>query len=419
MSGIKNWLRRVKFSLKHDFFAIENVVLVLAVFLCLMWTFQSIQAMSRNWELTERLTTEKRELELLKVEIETAELENEYYKTEEYQELSARKYLDKKLPDENMVVMPNNTEEAKNKHKETKVATSTKEYSNFEKWMKFLFPGYNLSMRTMKKGFTLIEVMLFLVLTGALFVAVAVGTQNSIFQQRYNDSIQNFVEFLRGIYSQVSNVENLGGGRSEKAIYGKLITFGEARDLAEKQITGKTAIFTYNVIGDVGDVGTGDVLTALDSLNANVLTINVEESDFFTTGMASSYVPRWGSKIESTSAHTDFKGSILIVRHPRSGTIFTYYSPQVIPVNQTKYTKNQSIRTAADDVEKKNAQEAAANPLKSKLSTFVIDDIYFCLNPYGEDEARSSSNIRLVKKARNASGIVLPAVDGEDNRCAS
>ena len=271
----------------------------------------------------------------------------------------------------------------------------------------------------MKKGFTLIEVMLFLVLTGALFVAVAVGTQNSIFQQRYNDSIQNFVEFLRGIYSQVSNVENLGGGRSEKAIYGKLITFGEARDLAEKQITGKTAIFTYNVIGDVGDVGTGDVLTALDSLNANVLTINVEESDFFTTGMASSYVPRWGSKIESTSAHTDFKGSILIVRHPRSGTIFTYYSPQVIPVNQTKYTKNQSIRTAADDVEKKNAQEAAANPLKSKLSTFVIDDIDFCLNPYGDDEARSRSNIRLVKKARNASGIVLPAVDGEDNRCAS
>ena len=132
-------IRRLRYRLKHSL-SIENVVLFLAVLMCLVWTYQSIVAMNRNWELTERLTTEKRNLELLTIEVETKELENEYYKTEEYQELSARKYLDKKLPDENMVVMPNNTEEAKNKHKETKVATSTKEYSNFEKWMKFLFP---------------------------------------------------------------------------------------------------------------------------------------------------------------------------------------------------------------------------------------------------------------------------------------
>ena len=139
MNGIKNRIRKLKFRIKHDL-SIENVVLVVAVFLCLVWTYQSIAAMSRNWELSERLAVEKKNLELLEVEVETAELENEYYKTEEYQEIAARKYLDKKMSGEEMVVMPENSAVAKEKHKVVKEEVKEKEYSNFEKWMKFLFP---------------------------------------------------------------------------------------------------------------------------------------------------------------------------------------------------------------------------------------------------------------------------------------
>ena len=139
--SVKDSLRRTKFKLKHDFFTIENIVLAMAIMLCLVWTYQSISAMSRNWELAETLTREKRELELLNVEVETAELENEYYKTEEYQELMARKLLDKKLDGENMVVMPKNSEIAKNKRKVENSNSAEREYSNFEKWMMYLFPG--------------------------------------------------------------------------------------------------------------------------------------------------------------------------------------------------------------------------------------------------------------------------------------
>ena len=140
--SVKDNLRRTKFRLKRDFFTIENVVLVLAVTLCLVWTYQSIAAMSRNWGLAETLVTEKKELELLNIEVEAAELENEYYKTEEYQELMARKLLDKKLSGENMVVLPKNSEAAENKYKKENVRMVDKEYSNFEKWMLYLFPNY-------------------------------------------------------------------------------------------------------------------------------------------------------------------------------------------------------------------------------------------------------------------------------------
>lgn len=140
--SVKDNLRRTKFRLKRDFFTLENIALLLAIVLCLVWTYQSIVAMSRNWKLSETLVTEKKELELLNIEVEAAELENEYYKTNEYQELMARKILDKKLSGENMVILPDNSEEAKNKHKVAKVEKQEKSYSNFEKWMMYLFPNY-------------------------------------------------------------------------------------------------------------------------------------------------------------------------------------------------------------------------------------------------------------------------------------
>ena len=142
--GVKNSLRRFGFNFKRDFLTVENVVLILAVILCLVWTYQSIAAMSRNWELSERLTEERKKLELINLEVEATELQNEYYKSNEYQELVARKSLDKKFEGENMVVMPENSETAKNKHKDdTAIAVDEEpERLNFEKWMMYLFPNY-------------------------------------------------------------------------------------------------------------------------------------------------------------------------------------------------------------------------------------------------------------------------------------
>ena len=143
MNEIRTWLRRVKYYLRHDFLTVENVVLVFAIVLCLVWTYQSIMAMSRNWELSEKLTSEKKELELLTIETETAELENDYYRSNEYQELMARKYLDKQLAGEKMVVLPSNSEEAKNRHKKLEHSEGVvEELSSIEKWMKYLFPKY-------------------------------------------------------------------------------------------------------------------------------------------------------------------------------------------------------------------------------------------------------------------------------------
>ncbi len=142
MNKMKTLFRRLKFKLRHDFFTAPNIVLVFAVSLGLVWTFQSVMAMTRNWELSEKLTAEKKELELLTIELEASQLENDYYKTEEYQELIARKNLDKKMPGENMVVMPENSNEAKERYQIAGAESIKTEYSNFDQWMMFLFPKF-------------------------------------------------------------------------------------------------------------------------------------------------------------------------------------------------------------------------------------------------------------------------------------
>ena len=142
MDGIKSTFRKLNYKIRHSFFSIQNVVLIIAIILCLVWTYQSIVAMTRNWKLQETLSARKKELELLTIELETLELENEYYKTEEYQELLARKYLDKKIEGENLVILPENSELAKMKHQEAEIIEKKKEKTNFEKWMKFLLPDF-------------------------------------------------------------------------------------------------------------------------------------------------------------------------------------------------------------------------------------------------------------------------------------
>ena len=57
-------------------------------------------------------------------------------------------------------------------------------------------------------GFTIIEVVLFLAISGVLAVGLLVGIGSAIQQQQYRDAVQSYVGFLRGQYAQVLAVQN-------------------------------------------------------------------------------------------------------------------------------------------------------------------------------------------------------------------
>lgn len=280
-------------------------------------------------------------------------------------------------------------------------------------------------MKHRRFGFTLVEVSLFLAITGLLFIGIAVGTQNSIWQQRFNDSTQSFAEFLRSVYSQVSNPQSLGDGRSDQAIYGKLIVFGESVGLDGVDLNQNESqrIFVYDVVGDIAETGTGGTKKILTELNANVVVAteywdeqktNIRE--VAPAGVVESYTPRWSASIEFDEEYGNgsFTGSVLIVRHPRSGTINTFVSAKVIEVNRT-------VRDANLAFSDKGGYGGVENLLTGELDTFYTRAANFCVNPYGVGgQTDLRRNVRIIDNARNASGVEIVGLDDvseNGNKC--
>lgn len=263
-------------------------------------------------------------------------------------------------------------------------------------------------------GFTLVEVSLFLAISGLLLIGIIAGTQNSINAQRFKDSVQNYVEFLRAVYSEVENPQSPGNGRSDYAIYGRLISFGQTTALDGTSISNnEQKIYVYDVIGNSNSIGTGSVTTALKAANANVVFENKDAAGNVTSvsfaGNVREYEPTWSSAIDDATKTngTPYKGSILIVRHPSSGTISTLVSSRVIQVNYIVKQANQT-RSFAD----------AEKMLKDNLSSFGTREVNFCVNPSGAGvKADIRRNVRLLSNARNASGIELINQDDSNNKC--
>lgn len=255
-------------------------------------------------------------------------------------------------------------------------------------------------MRSFRKGFTLIEVLLFLAISGVLMVGIIVGSTNAINQQRYSDSIQNFAEFLRGIYTDVSNPKGLSpganGGRSEKAIYGKLVTFGEKTDNPDQKI------FTYNVVGNISDNRiSGDVLKTLSELKADVIQKDPISGLTTLYGGQGSYALNWDAKVQNANKDP-FVGALLIVRSPSSGTVYTYtLSGTTVEVNRTVKEKGAS----------------ALSPLLNSFSNSATLD--FCIAPEGITLYNGKrQDVRIAPNAHNSSSIELIDLDSSENICA-
>lgn len=142
MSEFKTRARKTLYWLQHNLFIFDRMIIIAAVTVCLFFVWGAVSSMSRNWTLAQELANRKREKVLLELEVETLELENEYYVSAEYQELAARKYQNKKLPGETLIYLPPNSEAAKNKYSaegSSDAETLDEPMSNFEQWLVFLF----------------------------------------------------------------------------------------------------------------------------------------------------------------------------------------------------------------------------------------------------------------------------------------
>lgn len=203
-----------------------------------------------------------------------------------------------------------------------------------------------MKSRVYRRGFTIIEVILFLGISGLLLVGLLVGTSSSVARQRYNDSVNSFKDLMQDQYMYVSNVDNdrndnlniSGGtqckgqdnvndsphGRTKCMVYGKLIEFA----------THDSEDFDIRVTTVIGN----DVMDLLndDRLGTSSTTVNwgndisvLQYVNLVRTNIVREYQLEWGAKLRQPHPKSESlpTGAILIVRAPVSNSVKTFVVP--------------------------------------------------------------------------------------------
>jgi len=189
-----------------------------------------------------------------------------------------------------------------------------------------------MKLPSSKAGFTIVETMLFLAITGLLIMGVLAGVGNSVNNQKYHDSITSLQSKLQEQYSDTSSVDNdrsatafmscypdatveTGGstplplGQSDCVILGKYITYNDDSKLVIRKVIGYITPGTLPLANDV---------LTLAAYKMKPLLLNDISSETYDIEWGSTLV---GDKTADTS-HLYF--SMLILRSPLSGVARTF-----------------------------------------------------------------------------------------------
>ena len=137
-------IKRLGYKIRHQYLTTNNIVLGVALIIAAGWVWGSLNMMSRNYQLQRELGDKKRQLALVEIDVDNRKLEQKYYKTDEFLELSARDNLNLVKPGEKMLLLAPPTSEVQQKIQEEQKGSKRMDIqkdSNLDQWVNFLFGG--------------------------------------------------------------------------------------------------------------------------------------------------------------------------------------------------------------------------------------------------------------------------------------
>ena len=275
--------------------------------------------------------------------------------------------------------------------------------------------------KSIRVGFTIIEVMLFLALTGLLLSGVIVGLGNNLSRQRYNDAVEDVADILQDQYSFVSDIrintrtkaqdsscyalvasDITGGdaasyfnsvaasksksisyrGRTNCVVYGAVVVInGKKNTIQTTELIGRD----YTTMAKQAEIdGTDfpDNLNDIDILRtvakANNVAVHCPSKGstancfIHTADNLTTRTIKWGVRLVDEHDN-DIKATLLIFRSPRDGSIRTYVWKNFV-----------SVGDDAVDYEAMNANNSGSGVAYSASN----------LNRYGINSKITSANFK-------------------------
>lgn len=122
-------------------FSLHNLGVVLIAIVAVSVSWSSTKVIQRNYRLMKQISVLEQEVKLGEVTLANQKLMNEYYKTDTYLEIAARKQFNKALPGEKLMLIPKSLaleKVPKLEQKQSNTNTNKLNISNWQKWMRFL-----------------------------------------------------------------------------------------------------------------------------------------------------------------------------------------------------------------------------------------------------------------------------------------
>jgi cell division protein FtsB len=131
-------LRAINTKIRSHF-TTNNGVLFIALLIGASWAWSTIEAIQRNFKLQQQVDALTQQIAVQQLENKSQQLQNQYYQSSEYLELSARERLNKAQPGEKLVILPPNTVAVQPEPTAQTIEAPITSRSNFAQWMYFLF----------------------------------------------------------------------------------------------------------------------------------------------------------------------------------------------------------------------------------------------------------------------------------------
>lgn len=118
---------------------LANGVLLLALVVAFGCVWGTVIALQKNFILQQKVDALSQDNALYELTNETKNLQNKYFASREYLELSARDHLNVANPGEKLLILPPTTAVTPAEPNPLSITKPIAERSNFDQWMYFLF----------------------------------------------------------------------------------------------------------------------------------------------------------------------------------------------------------------------------------------------------------------------------------------
>ena len=258
-------------------------------------------------------------------------------------------------------------------------------------------------IHTETKGFTIIETMLVLAITGVLVAGLLIGLGSSIANQRYKDSVVTLKSQIQSQYSQIDNVTNgrdstwtcgatavpVQGGGGKQPGQTDCVLLGRYMAIVGSDVT------TASVVGygTTNIAGANDVETITDNY-----TLGISKNTITASTLEWGAVIRWPkSGPDSKPAGTNRAIAILILQSPNSGTSYTFTSDTVTEINSVSSQTLKNMMIVGPTVPGQKRQTVCLDPNGITVPETIAIYIREAANGPSSIESRTNSTTDTVE----------------------